>query len=267
MKYLVFLLSFNMYLLSAQDTLSLYYNIDAFQLSKVQKSEIQKKINERSIRHAEIMGYTDYLGSVEYNLALSKKRANTVKDFLQGLKVSVKECQGKGIFGATLDHSKGIRENRRVQIIFYRDQNEEIVEIQQSPDTLDLKVDEIKVGDKLVLKNFNFIPGRHFLVEQSKPEMDRLITILKNNPNLKIELQGHICCETDHDDGWDIDNSEYKLSFNRAKYIHDQLVIAGIAQDRLSYKGFGRTKPIYKLELSEAEKLANRRVEIQIIEK
>ncbi|MCB0478942.1 MAG: OmpA family protein [Crocinitomicaceae bacterium] len=267
MKYLILILSFSFTAVHAQETVKLFYNINASEITTEHKKLLDKGLANKNIEKIEIVGYTDYLGTPEYNLILSKKRADNVKKFFTSKSMNVVVCEGKGITGETLESNKGIRNNRRVDVIIYS-KNEEIVKEEPvNPDTLKIDVQEIKIGDKLVLKNFNFFPGRHFLIPQSQPELGRLVNILKTNPNLKIELQGHICCETDHDDGWDADALEYRLSFNRAKYIHDELVKAGIDQSRLSYKGFGRSKPLYKLELSEGEKQANRRVEIQIVGK
>jgi outer membrane protein OmpA-like peptidoglycan-associated protein len=80
--------------------------------------------------------------------------------------------------------------------------------------------------------------------------------VLTNNPNLKIEIQGHLCCMT---------TDRLDLSTQRAKAIYNFLVKNNIAKERLTYKGFGSSKPIYPLpEKDEKERAANRRIEIEI---
>jgi outer membrane protein OmpA-like peptidoglycan-associated protein len=55
----------------------------------------------------------------------------------------------------------------------------------------------------------------------------------------------------------------------RAKMVYDYLLANGISPDRvLGYKGFGSSHPVYPIpEKSEEERIANRRVEIRIVEK
>ena len=76
------------------------------------------------------------------------------------------------------------------------------------------------------------------------------------NPDLKIEIGGH----TDN-----TGTSEYniKLSEARAKSVYDFLVKYGIDIHRLSYKGYGETKPIVEND-SEENRAVNRRTEFRI---
>ncbi|MGG7034269.1 MAG: OmpA family protein [Flavobacterium sp.] len=113
-------------------------------------------------------------------------------------------------------------------------------------------------GDKLKVKNLNFVINTFAIVAESRPKLYELLYVLKNNPNLKIEIQGHLCCNP-------VDKVD--LSTQRAKAICNFLTSQGIERSRLSYKGFGSTMPIYPLpEKSEKERAENRRVEILIID-
>ena len=86
-----------------------------------------------------------------------------------------------------------------------------------------------------------------------------LLYVMQNNLNLKIEIQGHICC---------IDKDYRNLSADRARQIKRFLVFNGILQHRIQTKGFGVSQPIYPIpEASEAQAAANRRVEIEILSK
>lgn len=62
-----------------------------------------------------VSGYTDQVGSPSYNLQLSKKRANSVKDILagQGINSTRIECYGKGISTSFSSDE----ENRRADIV------------------------------------------------------------------------------------------------------------------------------------------------------
>jgi outer membrane protein OmpA-like peptidoglycan-associated protein len=120
------------------------------------------------------------------------------------------------------------------------------------------KVNKAKAGEKLKIENLNFIINTFAVVPESRGKMYELLLVLQNNSQLKIEIQGHLCC---------MPNDRLDLSTQRAKAIYNFLVSNQIYPARLSYKGFGSTQPIYPIpEKNEAERAANRRVEILIVE-
>jgi outer membrane protein OmpA-like peptidoglycan-associated protein len=100
--------------------------------------------------------------------------------------------------------------------------------------------------------------------EQSHDLLNEVAQVLKDNPRIKqIEIQGH----TDHKGSQDY-NTE--LSQKRAQAVHDYLVAQGVAEDRLTAKGYGFSEPLVKLEEGEEESeeaaAKNRRVEFVIRE-
>jgi outer membrane protein OmpA-like peptidoglycan-associated protein len=78
-------------------------------------------------------------------------------------------------------------------------------------------------------------------------------------PTLKIEISGH----TDN-----VGDAEYnqRLSVARAKAVVDYLISKGIDSSRLSYVGYGFSKPIAPNDTEEGRRL-NRRSEFKIIGK
>jgi len=81
---------------------------------------------------------------------------------------------------------------------------------------------------------------------------------MEENPNLKIEIQGHICCQTIE--------GLYDVSTARDRAIYVFLIQNKIDRKRLSYVGFGIKKPIFPIpEKNEEEENRNRRVEIMIV--
>jgi outer membrane protein OmpA-like peptidoglycan-associated protein len=120
------------------------------------------------------------------------------------------------------------------------------------------KVGEAKSGEKLKIENLNFVINTFAVVPESRGKLYELLLVLQNNPSLKIEIQGHLCCMP-------VDRAD--LSTQRAKALYNFLLNQNISKDRLSYKGFGSSQPIYALpEKDEQERAANRRVEILILE-
>ena len=97
-------------------------------------------------------------------------------------------------------------------------------------------------------------------MEKSMPLLEELFQILLDNPKLRIAIHGHICCNPNPMDT--------KLSYRRAIVIFKYLIDNGIPVKRLAYKGFGSYDPIFPLpERTEAQRAANRRVEILIVDK
>jgi len=101
-----------------------------------------------------------------------------------------------------------------------------------------------------VLFDFN----KSTLQPASDPVLQQILDLLKKSPTLKIEVQGH----TDNVGG---DAYNQTLSEARAKAIATWLTQRGIAPDRLSAKGFGKTRPIAD-NATDAGRARNRRVEI-----
>lgn len=120
-----------------------------------------------------------------------------------------------------------------------------------------VKLLSLKTGSKIVLKNIFFATGSSQLTSSSNSELKKLVTLLKNNPTVKVQIAGH----TDH-----VGNKEANvtLSTNRAKAVKNYLVSAGISSSRISSKGYGSTSPIASNDTEKGRKL-NRRTEFIIV--
>jgi outer membrane protein OmpA-like peptidoglycan-associated protein len=112
--------------------------------------------------------------------------------------------------------------------------------------------------DMFRLDNVLFEFAKADLRKDDKPNLDRLVSLLKDRPEIRIEVQGH----TDNT-GADARNQE--LSEERASSVVKYLIEKGIPAERLSSKGFGATKPIAS-NATESGRAQNRRVEIKIIQ-
>jgi len=120
-------------------------------------------------------------------------------------------------------------------------------------------LEPIKISQKFTLKNLFFETDSYNINPISYVELDRLVKFLILNPKVSIEISGH----TDN-----IGTYEYnmKLSENRAKAVALYLEKKGIEKNRLSYKGYGYSKPIAP-NTNESGRKMNRRTEIVIIKK
>jgi len=124
---------------------------------------------------------------------------------------------------------------------------------------------EMNKGDEIIMDGLNFYPGSHRTLPEAKPILRKLLQTLQENPTLMIEIQGHVCCASKpNEDGLDDETGDFKLSWNRAQYVRDYLIQNGIAQERISYRGFAMTRPLIYPEKTIQDQIKNRRVEILV---
>ncbi len=122
-----------------------------------------------------------------------------------------------------------------------------------------LSIETFEVGEKIVLNDIYFDFDKSELRQESKTELDRLLTFMTNNPLVSIEISSHT-------DAIGTDEYNIKLSQRRAQNIVDFLISNKIEKNRLVATGYGATKPIASNETDEGRQL-NRRVEIKILKK
>jgi outer membrane protein OmpA-like peptidoglycan-associated protein/tetratricopeptide (TPR) repeat protein len=122
----------------------------------------------------------------------------------------------------------------------------------------DIPLQPLAVGEVVVLKNIFFDFDKTDLKSESEVELRKLIDMLNKNTRMKIEISGH----TDNKGTADYNQ---KLSENRAKAVYNYLIEKGIDKNRLSYKGYGLSKPIDTNDTEEG-RANNRRTEFKVIE-
>lgn len=127
------------------------------------------------------------------------------------------------------------------------------------PYIMDVPLEPIDTGSVVELKNVFFETAKFNLKPESKVELDKLVNFLTVNKTLKIELDGHT-------DNVGDKKSNQLLSQNRAKAVYDYLIAHAIDAKRLSYKGFGDTRPKVKNDTDE-NRAMNRRTEFRVVGK
>jgi len=117
-------------------------------------------------------------------------------------------------------------------------------------------LERLKPGKRVTLNNIFFDFNSAKLKPASFSELNKVVRLLKANPDISIRINGH----TDN-----IGTDEYNLdlSLRRAKAVYDYLIENGIAPGRLAYKGFGSTRPVTENQ-TEKGRAQNRRTEIVI---
>ncbi|HYG40534.1 MAG TPA: OmpA family protein [Cytophagales bacterium] len=123
--------------------------------------------------------------------------------------------------------------------------------------TKDLYLVPLKIGESITLKNVFFERSTANILEESFPELDRMVKILKDNPDMEVEIGGH----TDN-----VGKAELnvKLSEKRAETVIEYFISKGIDKNRMTGMGYGGSDPIAPNDSEENKKL-NRRVEFKIL--
>jgi len=122
----------------------------------------------------------------------------------------------------------------------------------KAPTAVQMKKD-IDANGKAIL-NINFDTDKSNLKPDGQLVVDEILTLLKNDTNLKIAIEGHT------DNAGPADRNK-KLSSERANTILKFLTSKGIAPSRLTATGFGAERPLVAND-SEANMAKNRRVEL-----
>ncbi len=123
--------------------------------------------------------------------------------------------------------------------------------------TVDMTVQKIAVGRSYRVNDIKYSTNSASIAKSSEYILDELITFLKENPTVKIRIEGH----TDNVGRLE-DNMS--LSNDRAFTVMEYLQSKGVKASRLSFKGMGPTKPMATNDTPEG-RAENRRTEFVII--
>lgn len=127
---------------------------------------------------------------------------------------------------------------------------------------LEICATETKCGESIVLNNINYDLDKYFIREDAKPELDKIVRFLKDNPNVNIILKSHTDSRA---------SNEYNLTLsqNRAQAAVNYITSKGISIKRITAKGYGETQLLNKcsdgVPCSEAEHQLNRRTEFEVV--
>ena len=124
---------------------------------------------------------------------------------------------------------------------------------------IDIPLQPIETNAAIVLKNIFFETNKFDLKPESRIELDEVVRLLRDNPTVRIQINGH----TDNS-GKSVDN--VTLSENRAKSVTAYIVSKGINAARLSFKGWGDSQPVAPNTTTEG-RAQNRRTELKILSK
>lgn len=123
---------------------------------------------------------------------------------------------------------------------------------------LELGIEEAKVGQSIVLNNIYFEVGKANIDTAFSTDLDKLIQFLKDNPETRLEIQGH----TDNTGSLNLNNN---LSQSRANSVVDYLTKNGIDRNQLIAKGYGPSLPVADNATADG-RTKNRRVVMKVLQ-
>ena len=125
--------------------------------------------------------------------------------------------------------------------------------------TSDIPISNIqkKLDNIIAIRNIEFENNKSTIRKNSLPILKKVIGILKEYPEISIEIGGHT-------DSRGNAMHNMLLSKKRAETVMTFLIKNGVNKSRLKVKGYGLTKPIADNDTEEGRK-KNRRVEFKII--
>ena len=198
----------------------------------------------------EIGAYTDATGSASYNMELSQKRAQSVRDYLIKSGIEASRLIAKG-YGETviLNHCKeGVQCTKEEHAVNRRT---EFKVINQSGFS---KGDIIKVAD------INYELNRSQLDMDNSNGLIEIITLLQNS-TISVEIRSHT-------DAKGSATYNLELSQKRARSVYDYLISKGIDRSRLTFKGYGEMMIMNRckdgIRCSDEEHAMNRRTDFKI---
>lgn len=277
-----------------RDSINVYFDVGASHLSARSIKTIDSLVYNDVLapgRKVGIIGYADIIGSEQSNQRLSTLRALAVRDYLLQLDIdssNIEWVTGRGAISRPYNKA-GYPEDRKVQIVpggfgskksaVVATKLGDIIRYENGVPVIDANAVEVNTVFKLDKVYFQM--GRSDLLSQSLPMLDALAMFMRDNPGIKIQVEGHVCCADPYKivnnkrvplAAGEKDTAQYAplsdLSTHRATSVFAYLVYRkGIEASRVKYVGYGVKHRLVDPEVTDADRAANRRVEIRIIAK
>lgn len=254
----------NLQSFAQEETISLYFEPDASALTATHVQQLNRILNGGYLI-VKIEAYCDSTGSVAHNEGLGRRRMQVVADHLHveeaGKIVSYGERKS-AVKNQPLEHF------RRVDVTYSEPVPPEMPdpepvdpEMLPSPDGPPLLENALEafIADKdadeiLIQLSILFYNRSGQYLPESEPELWHLLEFMKENPDVSVHVRGHICCVPGLD--WD------DISEARARTVAYYLTDRGISRERVTYKGYGSSRPYRDPEITEVDRKLNRRVDV-----
>lgn len=125
--------------------------------------------------------------------------------------------------------------------------------------TRTIELRRLSVGTTSILRNIYFDYDKATFTTQSYGELNKLESMLRQNPQIKVEISGH----TDNYGHWQYNRT---LSQKRAEAVKDFLTKKGIDARRVKAVGYGESRPLATNDDEQEGRELNRRVEFKVLQ-
>lgn len=258
MKYLIAFALFLSLSAGAQEQFTIYFDFNEDKPNMASAEAIEQWITaNKNAKIIAIHGFADAADNDDYNYKLSERRIDAVRDILKASAIAFSDKAVMKPYGES--EATGDDGNDRRVVVWYVSMaltkpQLETVKAPRKPLDANLFIK----GKHIVLEGLLFFPDSDEIIPESAAPLAELAYIMINNPKLKIEIHGHMCCAS---------KDRTNLSGDRATMVYHTLRDKGVGHGRITYRGYGTTRPLFSIpEKNEAERLANRRVEIVVVE-
>lgn len=232
---------------------------------------LAQNLNSCSRARIRVDGHTDSVGSAESNMALSLRRAETVRRALIAHGVAPEHVTAQG-FGETAplwpaETPEARSANRRIEFTL----SEAVADADAAPAaastepgtaiapvaTPDPKqICQSSLSTLTSYGKIEFRSGSSQIAKSSSAQLVKLATAAKACASLMIRVDGHT-------DGVGSPEANQALSERRAANVREALIARGVSEDRISSLGFGESQPLYEADTPEA-RARNRRIEFTV---
>ncbi|MBL7941873.1 MAG: OmpA family protein, partial [Flavobacteriales bacterium] len=123
----------------------------------------------------------------------------------------------------------------------------------------DIQVEELAINKPFLIPDINYATNKADILSNSMSVLDEFADYLNEYPSMRIEIRGHT-------DNIGDDKSNMALSAERAFEVMKYLSSRGVEGSRMTYAGFGETKPVASNDTEEG-RAKNRRTEFVVTRK
>jgi len=127
------------------------------------------------------------------------------------------------------------------------------------PSELVINMERVRPGKKMRIDDVQFVPDKADIMPNGEGKLKRLAEFLLTNEEIEFEIQGHVYAPGDKNSA-----AGQRMSEARAEKVMEYFIEQGVAEERLSFVGFGNTQPIFSNPRNLGEEQRNRRVEIVV---
>ncbi len=231
------------------------------------------KVRGKGIGRYDLYGFDLYAEARPQAITLMKgSMKDSTGNQVAGGMLEVKDIKTKQVSFATVDSTSGnfmiaVKKDKELMLTVKKDNvafNTTIISVKElpvisdEPKDIEIKVQEAKAGSSFVINNIFYATNSADLKTESKTTLENFAQYLKENPGIKVEIQGH----TDNV-GAIKDNDA--LSTNRAFSVKATLEEMGVDGKRINAKGYGSNRPLADNKTEEG-RAKNRRTEFMILE-